>query len=861
MPSFDKITSGLTGLDVLLQSIRLGDNVVWQVDKLSDYLHFVKPFVKESLKKNSRIIYIRFAKHKQLLEKQKGLKIYDLSSHKTFESFTTTLHKIISKEGKEVFYVFDCLSDLHHIWATDLMIGNFFMVTCPYLYELDTVAYFAIYRKKHAAKTIARIRETTQLLLDVYSIKDSLYLHPLKVSNRYSPSMFLPHLAKGNNFTPIINSAESARVLSHIYRQGLDSAGTKIDFWDKLYLEAKKLSLNKGKEPEKKKMFIRLSELILGRETKMLKLIYQHFSLTDLVEIMERLIGSGYVGGKTIGMLLARKILSNELGDAWHNIMEEHDSFYIGSDVFYTYLIQNGWWKLWLNHKKFNRYDEIAKTLQEKMLKGRFPEEIREKFQEIIEYFGQSPIIIRSSSLLEDSFGNAFAGKYESVFIVNQNDPEERLKNFEESVRLIFASTMNENALAYREQRGLSDKEEQMALLVQRVSGSHKQKYFFPDLAGVGISYNIFLWKKELDRQAGMLRLVLGLGTRAVDRVENDYPRIVALDQPLLKAHASKEDTRKYSQHQVDVLHKKKNILTEIGLDQLLAEKIELPLEQIAEKDQEAITFANNNGQTNKDYWLLTFDNFLANTTFAQIMQEILKTLKKNYQCPVDIEFTANFIDSSTFKINLLQCRPFQTNTLGKKIILPENITDQKLFFRSLGFFLGGNIEQKITQVIFIESSAYSELTQSDKYQVARIIGTLNKMPDTKTTKTMLIGPGRWGSSTPSLGVPVNFAEINNFKTIIETTYPIGQLMPELSMGSHFFQDLIETNIYYAALYLEKETVFFNRDWLDQQTNKLAELLPEYAKYSQTIKVIDINLTLLSDILTQKIICLFANNN
>lgn len=853
MASFDKAHSGIKELDELIQNIRIGDNVVWQVDSLTDYLYFVRPFVREALKNNTRLVYIRFAKHKQLLEKQKGLKIYDLSAHKTFESFTTTIHKIIAKEGKEVFYVFDCLSDLLHIWATDMMIGNFFMVTCPYLFELDTIAYFALYRRKHSGKTIARIRETTQLLLDVYSVNKSLYLHPLKVWNRYSSTMFLPHLAQDGEFKPIINSAESTKLLSHIYRQGPEKVNTKIDFWDKLFLEAKKLTHSKGREKEKKKMFERLSALMLGRETKMLKLINDNLNLNDLVEIMTRLVGSGYIGGKTIGMLLARKILFNDKNFNWKDILEEHDSFYIGSDVFYSYLIQNDWWKLWLEHKSQNSYYEIAKILKEKMLKGKFPEEIREKFQEIVEYFGQSPIIIRSSSLLEDSFGNAFAGKYESIFIVNQDTPEERLRKFEESVRIIFASTMNEDALAYRAQRGLAEKEEQMALLVQRVSGSHRQKYFFPDLAGVGISYNIFLWKENMDPKAGMLRLVLGLGTRAVDRVEDDYPRIVALDQPLLKAHANIEDTRKYSQHQIDVLNKKENALKIAPIEQLIEEKVDLNLSELAERDYEL----SNNNRNKKEYWLITFDNFLKNTNFASIMQKMLKTVENSYQYPVDIEFTGNFSEDNSLKINLLQCRPFQSTAIGGRVALPKDISTEQLLFRSTGFFMGGNIYQKLDRIIFIEAKNYSELRETDKYQIARIIGQLNRSITSENKKeTILIGPGRWGSTTPSLGVPVNFAEINNFKTIVETSYPIGNLMPELSLGSHFFQDLIETKIYYAALYLDKEEVFFNKDWLDEQTNILEQLLPEYSKYQEIIKVIDTALEIISDIVTQKIICL-----
>jgi hypothetical protein len=596
---------------------------------------------------------------------------------------------------------------------------------------------------------------------------------------------------------------------------------------------------------------------MLGRETQILKLINDNFNLSDLVEIMNRLVGSGYIGGKTLGMLLSRKILINDKNFKWTEILEEHDSFYIGSDVFYTFLIQNGLWKLWLEHKPLCKFCGIANTLKEKMLNGKFPEEIREKFQDIVDYYGQSPIIIRSSSLLEDSFGNAFAGKYESIFIVNQDTPEERLCKFEDSVRIIFASTMNEDALAYREQRGLVDKEEQMALLVQRVSGSHKQKYFFPDLAGVGISYNIFLWKKEMDPQAGMLRLVIGLGTRAVDRVEDDYPRIVALDLPLLRAHANKNDTRKYSQHKVDVLNKDENKLQISDIDQLITEKIDLKLEQLAEKDYDIVNNDNPYANNKKEYWLITFDDFLIKTNFADTMQKMLKTIERNYQYPVDIEFTANFIEDNSIKINLLQCRPFQSTTIGSRVDIPENIDPGKIFFKSIGFFMGGNINININRIIFIEAKSYSELNESDKYQTARIIGQLNKlMPSSSEMNTILIGAGRWGSTTPSLGVPVSFSEINNFKTIVETSYPIGNLMPELSLGSHFFQDLIETNIHYAALYLEKEEVYFNKALLDNQKNILSLLLPEFLKYENVIKVADINLKLISDIVSQKIICL-----
>ena len=195
----------------------------------------------------------------------------------------------------------------------------------------------------------------------------------------------------------------------------------------------------------------------------------------------------------------------------------------------------------------------------------------------MLEYFGQYPIIVRSSSLLEDGFGNAFAGKYDSFFCVNQGTPEQRCEQFETAVRKIFASMMSDEALSYRLQRGLDQQDEQMALLVQRVSGAHHRHYFFPDLAGVGISYNTFVWNREIDPRAGMLRLVLGLGTRAVDRVEDDYPRLVALDKPLLIPDSARAEMVRFSQRGVDLLNVADNVWQTVPLQKLMEEGLDFP--------------------------------------------------------------------------------------------------------------------------------------------------------------------------------------------------------------------------------------------------------------------------------------------
>ena len=855
------ISTGIKGLDQVITGLRSGDNVVWQIDDIDDYVGLVKPFVQQALKENKKVIYLRFAAHRELLKPSKSIKRYELNAYTGFETFAAKINNIITQEGVGAYYVFDCLSELLSAWATDLMIGNFFMVTCPYLYELKTITYFSILRNNHSFQSIARIRETTQLLIDVYHCQGSFYIHPLKVWNRYSSTMFLPHQKKGDLFIPITDSVNAVKILSYIREKGAESVKRNLDYWDRLFLDAEELTNNGAPKEKIKDMIKKLSGIMITKNKKILSLAMRNFSLEELIEIKSRLIGTGFIGGKTLGMLLARKILSKNWPD-WQRLSEPHDSFYIGSDIFYSYIVHNRWWKLHMQQKTEEGYFNIAKILKEKMLYGVFPEEIMEHFQRIIEYFGSSAIIIRSSSLLEDDFGNAFAGKYESIFLANQGSPEQRFVQFAEAVKRIYASTMNEDALTYRKQRGLDKLDEQMALLVQRVSGAHHKNYFFPDLAGVGFSHNTYVWNPNMDPKEGCLRLVFGMGTRAVNRVEGDYPRMVALSDPLLRPYAEKDDLRKYSQHEVDLINIKENEFRSVPFEKIISEKSYLDIDRIAVKDYEAIGMMSVGGREDKEYWILTLDNLFDDNTLVGSFKKILKTLEEAYLYPIEIEFTVNFTKDNTFKINLLQCRPLQTRGLGQKVDMPQRVNKKDMLFESHGYFLGGNISQKIAWIVYVDPQEYTKLGLSDKYEIARIVGKINRTINNKEElPTFLMGPGRWGTTTPSLGVPVKFAEINNIAVLAEVAFAAGNLNPELSFGTHFFQDLVETDIFYVALFPEKKEVIFNKEWFGQLKNLFVELIPESPKYKDVISVYDVvdrNLKIMSDVVSQKIICFGA---
>ena len=859
MAYYSHVSTGWEGLDNIIDHLRRGDNVVWQVDDIDAYRKMVSYFVNEAVSDDEQVVYMRFARHAPLLARRRNVRTYELNVAAGFESFTTQVHSIITKEGRGIFYVFDSLSDLLHEWATDLMIVNFFFVTCPYLFELNTIAYFAILRNRHSFKAVAGIQETTQVLIDVYSYERKLCVHPIKIQGRYSSTMFFPHIKEQNTLVPVINSAEATHMFSHLLQEKAVNARRILDYWDHLFIEASEL-LGGDRDPrEKEDKVEQLSRLVLTRNKRLLGLIRRNLSLEDLLFIKERLIGTGFIGGKALGMVLSRKILHNDAAYDWEHTLEHHDSFYIGSDVFYSYIVQNGWWKLFMAHKTKEGYFARADELKSKILSGTFPDPIRERFQLMLEYFGQSPIIVRSSSLLEDAFGSAFAGRYDSFFCVNQASPEKRYEMFEEAVKQIFAGTMNADALAYRLQRGLNKMDEQMAIMVQRVSGAAHNRFFFPMLAGVGLSCNPYVWKKNMDPEAGMLRLVMGLGTRAVNRVENDYPRIVAMDDPLVKPLAGMQDIKKYSQHYVDCLDLAENTIKTVSLWELVENVPDMDMTAIAVMDNDAQSYGGKPAPAYNVRWILTFDEFLTRSTFINTMRRMLKTIEHAYTVPVEIEFTVNRDAAGQIQVNLLQCRPFQTIYNTTDMPLQGKIDPEKVFIRMEGHFMGGNVSLPITRLIWVDPENYAAASLSEKYSVARLIGKLNReIADQKTRPTMLMGPGRWGTQTPAMGVPVRFSEINHITALMEISYQAGSLIPDLSFGTHFFHDLTETSIFYAAIYPENADVVFRPEWLFALPNKLSLIRPQDEGLSHIVKMYDLTdqgLILQSNVVNQELLC------
>jgi pyruvate,water dikinase len=855
------LTTGLPGLDRTLKGILPGDNVVWQVDAIEDYMAVVAPYCEAGLRTGRKFIYFRFASHPPVVPRDCPVEVHELDPAEGFESFIATIHAVIENAGRGAMYVFDCMSELAADWYSDPMLGNFFMLTCPYLYDLETVAYFAIFRNYHSSLAIRPITETTQIFIELYRHADKLYVHPLKVQFRYSPTMNMLHRWDGDELEPVTASTLISSILTSVNWSDLDP-DARPGFWERAFSEARQVldAARAGNCPAEKEQetFHRLSRMVISRDPAMLKLVFRYLTLDDVLAIRQRMIGSGLVGGKTVGMLVARSILKQH-STRFQDLLEEHDSFYVGSDVFYTYLVRNGVWWLRQKQRTPQTFLEGAVQARQRILMGQFPDYILKQFEQMLDYFGQSPIIVRSSSLLEDNYGNSFAGKYESVFCPNQGPRERRIEDFLSAVRTIYASTMSEKALHYREQRGLLNHDEQMALLVMRVSGATHGRYYYPEAAGVGFSFNPYVWHESIDPKAGVLRLVFGLGTRAVDRSDDDYTRLVALNAPQRRPESNFEEVRQYAQRRVDYLDLQANRPMSSHFLDVVKESDDLPIEMFASTDESSGSPAGGTGRI----WVPTFDSLLRETDFVHDMREILQTLQEAYEHPVDVEFTMNCVGNGSYKIHIVQCRPLLVKGMETPQVSAMTISKDDTIIDAGGAVIGHSRHIRINRLIYVVAAAYAQLSLQDRHETARLIGRLNQAPAPLAPGSiMLLGPGRWGTNDPFLGIPVTFAEINRAAVLCEIVTMHEHLVPDVSLGTHFLNELVEADMLYLALFPQRKDQCLRIEWFENSPNRLLQLAPKADKWGNVVRVIEPSrmagegsVFLMADAFRQNVIC------
>ena len=601
-------------------------------------------------------------------------------------------------------------------------------------------------------------------------------------------------------------------------------------------------------ESERARFYARLEESkvvlirsLISDQLRYINIAKEWLSIGDLAEIRRRKIGAGRIGGKSAGMILAQHILKNnkELSDMPCISMPE--SYYIGSDEFYTFMSINN--LLVWNDQKYKTEEEMRAdypNIEKAFEKGVFPPDILDRLQTMLIRIGKQPLIVRSSSLLEDNFGTAFAGKYESIFCPNQGSLDENLGQITRAITRIYASVLNPNALLYRRSKGLLDYDERMALLIQFVEGDRYRNYLMPHAAGVAFSRNLYRWAPQLRSEDGFVRLVWGLGTRAVDRVGNDYPRLVALSHPLLRPNNDPRSVRRYSQQYIDLLDLEKNQFVTLPIHEVLAPDY-APLRYIAQVDEDGY-FESLRSSIISDpaKLVLTFEDLLKRTPFAERMRTILKSLELAYHTPVDVEFTLSVNEDSRGSpllcITILQCRPQGQLIQTEVERIPRHIDPERVLF-STNFMVPQGRINAVDYVVYVHPESYFAIKSTNERSIlARTVGRLNDVLKDETF--ICIGPGRWGSSNSDLGVPIDYGDIYHASALVELAGENCGLPPEPSLGTHFFQDLLESQIYPLALQLDDPTTVFKREFFETAPNHLNELLPDADAFTSCLRVL-----------------------
>ena len=536
-----------------------------------------------------------------------------------------------------------------------------------------------------------------------------------------------------------------------------------------------------------------LIRTMISDQLAYLNIARKWFTVDDLREIRGRKIGYGKIGGKSAGMMLAYRILREVAPPEIHKAIQIPVSYFLASDLFYTFMAANG-----LVHWGDQKYKPEAMMRAEfpqivrEFVDGDFPADILDRLRMILDEAGDRPLIVRSSSLLEDNFGTSFAGKYDSYFCPNQGTPEENLMALTESIARVYASGLNPDALLYRHHKGLVDYDERIAILIQFVQGERYGRYFMPHGAGVAFSHNLYRWSPQIKREDGFLRLVWGMGTRAVETVGDDHPRLVALSHPSLHPAAATKMIRRYSQRYVDLIDLQDNKFKTLPVRDVIEPRYP-GLRYIAQEDQGDYLAAISSSVVDSANIVVTFDGLLRRTPFAGHMRTMLNLLEKHYRSPVDTEFTVEVVDPQALqpevKITILQCRP-QSAIDEEDASIPDDLPEADVILSTRRMVPRGAVHG-IRFVLFVPPEDYFGLeSPTERTKLEREIGALNAALKGETF--ICVGPGRWGTSTPNLGVHVAYGDIYNTRALVELSGSEVGTDPEPSFGTHFFQDLME---------------------------------------------------------------------
>ena len=523
-------------------------------------------------------------------------------------------------------------------------------------------------------------------------------------------------------------------------------------------------------------------------------------------------IGQGSLGGKARGLaFLDSMIKRRSLIDKWPDVIVSIPrTVVLGSDIFDEFMEDNNLYQIGLSNLTD---DEIL----EHFVSARLPFRIHEALYTFISIVTK-PIAVRSSSLLEDSYYQLFAGIYSTYMLPNFVDDDRlTIENLSNAIKSVYASAFYNDSKSYMTATANIIDEEKMAIVLQEVTGSAYGERYYPTLSGVARSINFYPIAPEKPED-GIANIALGLGKYIVDggqtlRFSPKYPRkILQLSAPELALRETQKEF--YS------LDLRPGSFTPTTDDS--SNLLRLPLSE-SEKDGSlrnvASTYDNESkmlreGMLGNGPRVVTFSNILNHKSFplSDILNTLLETGQKEMNKPIEIEFAVELsrTKGTPSLFTLLQIRPIVDERFAIEEPLEEvNEKDTVLYTHHA---LGNGVIDNVFDIVYIRPESFNP---AENLHTAEKIGNINAKFLAEKRNYILVGPGRWGSSDPWLGIPVKWPQISAARIIVESGLNHYRIDP--SQGTHFFQNLTSFGVGYFTINPFIKDGFYDLDFLAEQ--------------------------------------------
>jgi hypothetical protein len=523
-------------------------------------------------------------------------------------------------------------------------------------------------------------------------------------------------------------------------------------------------------------------------------------------------IGGGSLGGKARGLAFVNSLLSSyRLGDQFAGVQVAVPALVVlGTDVFDQFLDEN-------NVRRFALHCENDKELFERFRSARLPEETRTRLSEYLELV-HYPLAVRSSSLLEDSRYQPFAGIYRTDMLPNSHkDPAVRLEELTAAIKRVYASTYSQVSKGYIKATSYRLEEEKMAIIIQRLVGTRHENRFYPDFSGVVRSHN-FYPTSPMVASDGIASVALGLGKPVVEgelavRFCPRYPRHVI-------QFSDTASTLKYSQKwfyalemedpEDDSDHSRELPLVKHGLEVAEHDGTLAAVGSTYSAENDAIY----DGISRDGMRLVTFAPILKSNLIPlpEILRLIMDLGRLGMNTPVEIEFAVNYPGDAKAvrEFAFLQIRPLVASRESDELDV-NGYPSEQIVCRSDQVLGNGQISD-IRDIVMVDIDRFDRARSAE---VAIEVGQFNARLMADQVPYLLIGVGRWGSADPWLGIPVSWDQIAGARVILETGFK--DIKVEPSQGSHFFQNITSFQIGYFTVNANVPGESLDWKWLKSQ--------------------------------------------